>query len=138
MFPLVPIPPHTKKLGLLQPVIKKLVQLETLTGNPPQKRGFKSTGFSTPESDFKGTTNSESDGFFTWITGNIVSTMTETLRTLFALDKNIELFVQHLTQMVIIFALISFGGWVYETIYCSVVEGFEHTHVSHLALEGSW
>jgi hypothetical protein len=25
--------------------------------------------------------------------------------------------------MVIIFALISFGGWVYETIYCSVVEG---------------
>ena len=49
--------------------------------------------------------------------------MTETLRTLFALDKNIELFVQHLPQMFIIFALISFGGWVYETIYCSVVEG---------------
>ena len=49
--------------------------------------------------------------------------MTETLRTLFALDKNIELFVQHLPQMVIIFALISFGGWMYETIYCSVVEG---------------
>ena len=49
--------------------------------------------------------------------------MTETLRTLFALDKNIELFVQHLPQMVIIFALISFGGWVYETVYCSVVEG---------------
>ena len=49
--------------------------------------------------------------------------MPETLRTLFALDKNIELFVQHLPQMVIIFALISFGGWVYETIYCSVVEG---------------
>lgn len=49
--------------------------------------------------------------------------MTETLRTLFALDKNIELFVQYLPQMVIIFALISFGGWVYETIYCSVVEG---------------
>ena len=44
-----------------------------------------------------------------------MSTMTETLR--------IELFVQHLPQMVIIFALISFGGWVYETIYCSVVEG---------------
>lgn len=52
-----------------------------------------------------------------------MSTMTETMRTLFALDKNIELFVQHLPQMVIIFALISFGGWVYETIYCSVVEG---------------
>ncbi|MBF0954068.1 MAG: putative ABC transporter permease [Atopobium sp.] len=52
-----------------------------------------------------------------------MSTMTETLRTLFALDKNIEIFVQHLPQMVIIFALISFGGWVYETIYCSVVEG---------------
>lgn len=52
-----------------------------------------------------------------------MSTMTETLRTLFALDKNIELFVQHLPQMVIIFALISFGGWVYETIYCSVIEG---------------
>ena len=52
-----------------------------------------------------------------------MSAMTETLRTLFALDKNIELFVQHLPQMVIIFALISFGGWVYETIYCSVVEG---------------
>ena len=52
-----------------------------------------------------------------------MSTMTETLRTLFALDKNIEVFVQHLPQMVIIFALISFGGWVYETIYCSVVEG---------------
>lgn len=52
-----------------------------------------------------------------------MSTMTETLSTLFALDKNIELFVQHLPQMVIIFALISFGGWVYETIYCSVVEG---------------
>lgn len=52
-----------------------------------------------------------------------MSTMTETLRTLFALDKNIELFVQYLPQMVIIFALISFGGWVYETIYCSVVEG---------------
>ena len=52
-----------------------------------------------------------------------MSTMTETLRTLFALDKNIELFVQHLPQMLIIFALISFGGWVYETIYCSVVEG---------------
>ena len=52
-----------------------------------------------------------------------MSTMTETLRTLFALDKNIELFLQHLPQMVIIFALISFGGWVYETIYCSVVEG---------------
>ena len=52
-----------------------------------------------------------------------MSTMTETLRTLFALDKNIELFVQHLPQMVIIFAQISFGGWVYETIYCSVVEG---------------
>lgn len=52
-----------------------------------------------------------------------MSTMTETLRTFFALDKNIELFVQHLPQMVIIFALISFGGWVYETIYCSVVEG---------------
>lgn len=52
-----------------------------------------------------------------------MSTMTETLRTLFALDNNIELFVQHLPQMVIIFALISFGGWVYETIYCSVVEG---------------
>lgn len=51
-----------------------------------------------------------------------MSAMTETLRTLFALDKNIELFVQHLPQMVIIFALISFGGWVYETIYCSVVE----------------
>ena len=52
-----------------------------------------------------------------------MSAMTETLRMLFALDKNIELFVQHLPQMVIIFALISFGGWVYETIYCSVVEG---------------
>ena len=52
-----------------------------------------------------------------------MSAMTETLRTLFALDKNIELFVQHLPQMFIIFALISFGGWVYETIYCSVVEG---------------
>lgn len=52
-----------------------------------------------------------------------MSAMTETLRTLFALDKNIELFVQHLPQMVIIFALISFGGWAYETIYCSVVEG---------------
>ena len=52
-----------------------------------------------------------------------MSTMTETLRTLFALDKNLEIFVQHLPQMVIIFALISFGGWVYETIYCSVVEG---------------
>lgn len=52
-----------------------------------------------------------------------MSTMVETLRTLFALDKNIEIFVQHLPQMVIIFALISFGGWVYETIYCSVVEG---------------
>lgn len=52
-----------------------------------------------------------------------MSTMAETLRTLFALDKNIEIFVQHLPQMVIIFALISFGGWVYETIYCSVVEG---------------
>ena len=52
-----------------------------------------------------------------------MSTMTETLHTLFALDKNIELFVQYLPQMVIIFALISFGGWVYETIYCSVVEG---------------
>ena len=52
-----------------------------------------------------------------------MSTMTETLRTLFALDKNIEVFVQHLPQMVIIFALISFGGWVYDTIYCSVVEG---------------
>lgn len=52
-----------------------------------------------------------------------MSTMTETLRTLFALDKNIEVFVLHLPQMVIIFALISFGGWVYETIYCSVVEG---------------
>ena len=52
-----------------------------------------------------------------------MSTMTETLRTLFALDKNIEIFVQHLPQMVIIFALISFGGWVYETIYCSIVEG---------------
>ena len=52
-----------------------------------------------------------------------MSPMTETLRTLFALDKNIEVFVQHLPQMVIIFALISFGGWVYETIYCSVVEG---------------
>ena len=52
-----------------------------------------------------------------------MSTMTESLRTLFALDKNIELFVQYLPQMVIIFALISFGGWVYETIYCSVVEG---------------
>lgn len=51
-----------------------------------------------------------------------MSTMTETLHTLFALDKNIELFVQYLPQMVIIFALISFGGWVYETIYCSVVE----------------
>ena len=52
-----------------------------------------------------------------------MSTMAETLRTLFALDKNIELFVQYLPQMVIIFALISFGGWVHETIYCSVVEG---------------
>lgn len=52
-----------------------------------------------------------------------MSTMTDTLRTLFALDKNIELFVQYLPHMVIIFALISFGGWVYETIYCSVVEG---------------
>ena len=52
-----------------------------------------------------------------------MNTMAETLRTLFALDKNIELFVQYLPQMVIIFALISFGGWVYETIYCSVVEG---------------
>ena len=52
-----------------------------------------------------------------------MSTMAETLRTLFVLDKNIELFVQYLPQMVIIFALISFGGWVYETIYCSVVEG---------------
>ena len=49
--------------------------------------------------------------------------MTETLHTLFALDKNIELFIQYLPQMVITFALISFGGWVYETIYCSVVEG---------------
>lgn len=49
--------------------------------------------------------------------------MAETLHTLFALDKNIELFVQYLPQMVITFALISFGGWVYETIYCSVVEG---------------
>ena len=52
-----------------------------------------------------------------------MSTMTETLHTLFALDKNIELFIQYLPQMVITFALISFGGWVYETIYCSVVEG---------------
>ena len=52
-----------------------------------------------------------------------MSTMTETLHTLFALDKNIGLFVQYLPQMVITFALISFGGWVYETIYCSVVEG---------------
>ena len=49
--------------------------------------------------------------------------MAETLHTLFALDKNIELFIQYLPQMVITFALISFGGWVYETIYCSVVEG---------------
>lgn len=52
-----------------------------------------------------------------------MSTMAETLHTLFALDKNIELFIQYLPQMVITFALISFGGWVYETIYCSVVEG---------------
>ena len=52
-----------------------------------------------------------------------MSTMTETLRSLFALDKNIELFGQHLPHMVIILALISFGGWVYDTIYCSVVEG---------------
>lgn len=49
--------------------------------------------------------------------------MAETLHTLFTLDKNIELFIQYLPQMVITFALISFGGWVYETIYCSVVEG---------------
>ena len=52
-----------------------------------------------------------------------MSTMAETLHTLFALDKNIELFIQYLPQMVITFTLISFGGWVYETIYCSVVEG---------------
>ena len=63
-----------------------------------------------------------------------MSTMTETLRTLFALDKNIELFVQHLPQMVIIFALISFGGWVYETIYCSVVEENLPSAVFFLAL----
>lgn len=52
-----------------------------------------------------------------------MSTMTETLCTLFALDRNIKLFVDYFPQMVIIFALISFGGWVYETIYCSIVEG---------------
>ena len=52
-----------------------------------------------------------------------MSTMTETLCTLFALDRNIKLFVDYFPQMVIIFALISFSGWVYETIYCSIVEG---------------
>ena len=63
MFPLVPIPPHTKEAWIVTTCDKACSTAETLTGNPYKKDGFRPTGFSTPESDFQGTTNSESDGF---------------------------------------------------------------------------
>ena len=63
MFPLVPIPPHTKEAWIVTTCDKACSTAETLTGNPYKKDGFHPTGFSTPESDFQGTTNSESDEF---------------------------------------------------------------------------
>ena len=63
MFPLVPIPPHTKEAWIVTTCDKACSTAETLTGNPYKKDGFRPTGFSTPESDFQGTTNCESDKF---------------------------------------------------------------------------
>ena len=63
MFPLVPIPPHTKEAWIVTTCDKACSTAETLTGNPYKKDGFHPTGFSTPESDFQDTTNSESDEF---------------------------------------------------------------------------
>lgn len=47
----------------------------------------------------------------------------ETLGALFAIDNNIDFFISHFPQMILIFAVISCGGWIYETIYCSIVDG---------------
>ena len=63
MFPLVPIPPHTKEAWIVTTCDKACSTAETLTGNPYKKEGFRPTGFSTPESDFQGTTNSKPDEF---------------------------------------------------------------------------
>ena len=61
MFPLVPIPPHTKEAWIVTTCDKACSTAETLTGNPYKKDSFHPKGFSTPESDFQGTTDSKSD-----------------------------------------------------------------------------
>lgn len=61
MFPLVPIPPHTKEAWIVTTCDKACSTAETLTGNPYTKDGFNPKGFSTPESDFQSTTDSKSD-----------------------------------------------------------------------------
>ena len=61
MFPLVPIPPHTKEAWIVTTCDKACSTAETLTGNPYKKDGFNTKGFSTPESDFQSTTDSKSD-----------------------------------------------------------------------------
>ena len=61
MFPLVPIPPHTKEAWIVTTCDKACSTAETLTGNPYKKDGFNPKGFSTPESDFQSTTDSKSD-----------------------------------------------------------------------------
>ena len=61
MFPLVPIPPHTKEAWIVTTCDKACSTAETLTGNPYKKDSFNPKGFSTPESDFQGTTDSKSD-----------------------------------------------------------------------------
>lgn len=61
MFPLVPIPPHTKEAWIVTTCDKACSTAETLTGNPYKKDGFNPKGFSIPESDFQGTTDSKSD-----------------------------------------------------------------------------
>lgn len=61
MFPLVPIPPHTKEAWIVTTCDKACSTAETLTGNPYKKDSFHPKGFSTPKSDFQGTTDSKSD-----------------------------------------------------------------------------
>ncbi len=79
MFPLVSYSRLKKRIVTTRD--KAFNFAETLTGESLQKMVL--AGFSTPESDFQGTTNSK------WFNdymdyGNLVSAMTETPRTLFA------------------------------------------------------
>ena len=61
MFPLVPVPPHTKEAWIVTTCDKACSTAETLTGNPYKKDASGSRGFSTPVSDFQGETDDTAD-----------------------------------------------------------------------------